>query len=177
MTRLNTLFYSLILLINFTGAGVNGQNTPQASATGHVIAEIIPMFSASETSQMNFGRFAPGPQGGQIILTPESTISVLGSVFTGTGTHNAASFYVSGDSDAAYSISLPSDPVVLTHTSNAKTMYIADWVSIPAPGTGTGMLQNGFQVVYVGATLKIGTINDNPVGIYTGTYSIIFDFN
>ena len=177
MTRLKKLFYCLISIFIITGTGVNGQVTLPASTTGHIIAEIIPIFSASETSQMNFGRFAPGPAGGQIILTPQSTISVLGSVFTGTGSHNAASFYVSGDSDATYSISLPSDPVVLTHISNAKTMLIAEWVSNPAPGIGTGMLQNGFQVVYVGATLKVGSLNDNPVGIYTGTYKITFDFN
>ena len=156
---------------------MTAQVTPPASATGHVIAEIIPIFSASETSQMNFGRFSPGPQGGQIILTPESTVSVLGSVFTGSGFHNAASFYVSGDVDAAYSISLPNAPVVLTHISSARTMLIVDWNSFPSPGIGTGRLQNGFQVVYVGATLKVGTLNDNPVGIYTGTYNITFDFN
>jgi hypothetical protein len=84
---------------------------------------------------------------------------------------------VSGDVDASYSITLPPAPVILTHTSSAKTMEIKDWVSVPSPGIGTGKLQNGFQVVYVGATLKIGTLNDNPVGIYTGTYSISFDFN
>jgi hypothetical protein len=39
------------------------------------------------------------------------------------------------------------------------------------------MLQNGFQIVYVGATLKVGTLIDNPVGIYTGVYTITFDFN
>jgi len=148
-----------------------------ASATGHVIAEIISPYTASETSQLNFGRFSPGPQGGEIILTPESTISVLGSVFTGIGFHNAASFYVSGDVDAAFSITLPSDPVMLTHTSSARTMVVKDWVSVPSPGIGTGRLQNGFQMVYVGATLKVGTLEDNPVGIYTGTYTITFDFN
>jgi hypothetical protein len=39
------------------------------------------------------------------------------------------------------------------------------------------MLADGSQTVYVGATLKVGTINDNPVGVYTGTYAITFDFN
>jgi len=29
----------------------------------------------------------------------------------------------------------------------------------------------------VGATLKVGTLTDNPAGIYTGTYTITFDFN
>jgi len=177
MARLKRISYSLLFLILLAGIRAFPQVTPPVSATGHVIAEIIPVFSASETSQMNFGRFAPGPQGGQLILTPESTVSVLGSVFKGPGTHNAASFYVSGDADAAFSITLPTDPVVLTHTADAKTMMVEDWASVPSPDIGTGMLQNGYQVVYVGATLKVGTLYDNPVGIYTGTYTITFDFN
>lgn len=158
-------------------SGAYGQVSPTASATGHVIAEIIPVFSASETSQMNFGRFSPGPQGGEILLSPESTVSVLGSVFTGAGVANAASFYVSGDVDASYSITLPTDPVLLRHVSSAKTMSIENWISNPAPGIGTGILQNGFQMVFVGATLKVGTLNDNPAGVYAGTYTITFDFN
>jgi hypothetical protein len=177
MKRLKILIFSLIYLFHITSANINAQVTAPASATGHIYAEVISAFSATETSQLNFGRFSPGPQGGSIILTPQSTISVLGSVFKGTGAHNAASFYVSGDADAAYSITLPVSPVVLTHVSDAKTMLIEDWVSVPAAGTGTGMLQDGFQVVYVGATLKVGTLHDNPVGIYTGSYIITFDFN
>lgn len=177
MRRLKIIIFSLICLLPVTGGKVLAQVTLPVSATGHVIAEIIPVFSASETSQLNFGKFSPGPQGGMIIITPQSTISVIGSVFKGVGSHNAASFYVSGDADAAYSISLPASPVILTHTSNAKTMLIQDWVSEPEQGIGTGTLQEGFQVVYVGATLKVGTLYDNPVGIYTGTYTVTFDFN
>ena len=56
-------------------------------------------------------------------------------------------------------------------------MLVDNWVSVPSPGVGTGMLQGGYQVVYVGATLNVGTLLDNPVGIYTGTYIITFDFN
>jgi len=177
MRKLDIFIFSFVILLIVTGGKGLAQVTPPASATGHVLAEIIPVFSASETTQLNFGRFAPGPQGGEIVLTPESTISVLGSVFKGTGTHNAASFYVSGDVDAAYSITLPANPVTLTHTGNAKTMVVDDWVSIPSTGLGAGMLQEGFQEVYVGATLKVGTLKDNPVGIYTGSYIITFDFN
>lgn len=160
-----------------TGGGVYSQTAPPATATGHIFAEIVPIFTASETSQMNFGKFSPGPGGGEIILSPQSTISVIGSVYKGTGSHNAASFYVTGDMDATFTITLPSNPVVLTHLSDARTMSIENWVSIPSQNIGAGKLQNGFQIVYVGATLKIGTLEDNPVGIYTGTYSITFDFN
>jgi hypothetical protein len=177
MKGLYKIISTLSCLFYFSGGMVFSQATPPATATGHIFAEIVPMFTAIETAQMNFGKFAPGPQGGEIILTPESSVSILGSVYKGVGTHNAASFYISGDLDAAYTITLPASPVVLTHISNAKTMKIENWMSVPAPGTGTGKLQDGFQIVYVGATLKVGTLNDNPVGIYTGTYTITFDFN
>lgn len=176
MIRLKILFFSLLLVFDITGRNLNAQVTPPGSATGHVIAEIIPIFSATETSQLNFGRFSPGPEGGKIILTPQGTVSLLGSIFKGPGTINAASFYVTGDADAAYSITLPSGPVILKHTSDAKTMIIDDWVSVPAAGIGTGKLQDGFQTVFVGATLKVGSIKDNPVGVYTGSYNITFDF-
>ena len=171
------LFFGLLLVLSITGSRLDAQNPPQASVTGHVSAEVIAAFTAVETSQMNFGRFSPGPYGGQIILTPQGTVSVMGSVVKGSGIHNAASFYVSGDSYTAFSIALPKSAATLTNTSDAKTMIVSNWVSVPSPGPATGTLQDGFQTVYLGATLEVGTLNDNPVGIYTGSYTITFDFN
>jgi hypothetical protein len=177
MKRLNILLYSLVCLFMTICSNALSQYVPPATATGHIIAEVIPIYTASEMAQMSFGRFSPGIQGGEIVLTPESTISVLGSVYAGQGSYNAASFYLSGDADATYTITLPADPVILSHTSSAKTMKVEDWVSSPAPVPGAGRLTNGYQVVNVGATLKVGTLSDNPVGIYTGSYTIRFDFN
>ena len=173
MKRLINIYYSLLILFALTAS----EAFSQVSATGHIIAEIIPVLTATETSQLNFGRFAPGPEGGKIILSPQGSVSVLGSVYKGTGMHNAACFYVTGDQDASFSITLPEKPVILKHLNSPKTMIVDEWVSIPAPGAGTGSLQNGSQTVYVGATLNVGTLNDNPAGIYTGTYEISFDFN
>jgi hypothetical protein len=169
---------SILLCLSVFAAGpANGQSATQVSATGHVFAEVISVFSASEISELYFGKFSPGHQGGKLILSPEGTVSVMGSVYKGTGTHNAASFQVTGDIDIAYSITLPVTPVILTHVSGSKTISVGEWVSIPYAGTGTGRLQDGSQVVLVGATLNVGTLEDNPVGIYTGTYTISFDFN
>ncbi len=173
MMRLLRIYLSLLILFIYAGADA----LSQASATGHIVAEIIPVFTATETSQLNFGRFAPGPEGGKIILAPQGNIMVMGSVYKGTGLHNAASFYVTGDQDASFSITLPESPVILKHTTSEKTMTVEDWVSVPTPGIGTGALHNGQQTVHVGATLNVGTLNDNPPGIYTGTYEISFDFN
>lgn len=177
MTRRKRFLFCLLALFIITRSGLNAQSASSVSATGHVFAEVIAVFSATETSQLNFGRFAPGPSGGEIVLTPQGSISVLGNIYVGTGTHNPASFYISGDSEASFTVSLPGSPVVLRHASSAKTMVIEDWLSVPGPGVGAGILQDGSQVVYIGATLKVGSPQDNPVGIYTGTYSVTFDFN
>ena len=177
MKGLFKVILGLSCLLCITGGNAYSQGAPPASATGHVFAEIVPMFSAIETSQLSFGKFSPGPQGGDLILTPQNTISALGSVWPGSGTHNAASFYVTGDPGAAYSITLPASPVTIRHMGTARTMTVEEWRSVPEAAPGAGMLENGSQTVFVGATLKVGNLNDNPAGVYTGTYTITFDFN
>jgi hypothetical protein len=177
MKRLVYIIVSFGIILSLSEIDIIAQSTAQTSVSGHITAEVISVFSANENSQMNFGRFSPGPQGGQIIVSPENSVYVLGSIFTGTGIHNAASFYLTGDNDAAYSITLPKTPVILTNTLSDKKMMVADWISVPSPVTGAIKLKDGAQYVYVGATLKVGTLNDNPVGIYTGSYAITFDFD
>lgn len=177
MQRLRKSISGLLCLFAVCALDAGAQSTPSLTVTGHISAEVITTLAAVETSQLNFGRFSPGPSGGDLIVTPESTVSVIGSVYPGSGSHNAASFFVTGESDAAYSITLPSDPVTITHMGTAKTMRVTDWRSVPEPTPGAGMLEQGFQTVYVGATLKVGTLTDNPVGLYTGTFVITFDFN
>ena len=170
-----TISLWLLLLVSVTMA--EAQPGLSSTVTGHITAEVISTLTAVETSQLSFGKFSPGPQGGSLILNPENTISVMGSVWPGSGTHSAASFYVTGDPGVAYTVSLPSWPVTITHVSSARTMTVEDWTSVPFAEPGAGLLENGSQVVYVGATLRVGTINDNPVGVYTGTYTITFEFN
>ncbi len=177
MKRLGTRSISLITLYLVFAFAAEAQPAASSTVTGHITAEVISTLTAIETTQLSFGRFSPGPQGGKLILTPGSSISVMGSVWPGSGTHSAASFYVTGDPGVAFTVSLPSDPVTITHMGSARTMTVEDWRSLPEAEPGAGVLENGSQVVYVGATLNVGTLNDNPVGVYTGTYNITFEFN
>lgn len=173
--------YLIFVVLSFIKLTVVSSVSAQApgvvSVTGHIVAEVVSMFTASETSELYFGKFSPGPQGGEIILTPDGTISTKGSVFKGVGTHSQAAFYITGDLDATFSISLPKEPEKITNTTNSKTMLVSSWMSTPVAGLGTGKLENGCQTIYVGATLMVGTLNDNPPGLYTGSYTITFDFN
>ena len=175
--RLKKSFFCLIVFLITSGVFLKAQTGNSASVTGHITAEVITVFSATEMSQMNFGRFYPGPEGGEIILSPESTVSVIGSVYKEAGFQTSASFFVSGHTGVSFTVTLPREPVVLKHVSSARTMVISDWVSNTGTGTGAGILQTGAQMVYVGATLKVGTLEDNPVGLYAGTYTVTFDFN
>ena len=177
MKRLGIKSISLITLYLVFAFAAEAQPAASSTVTGHITAEVISTLTAIETTQLSFGRFSPGPQGGKLILTPESSISVMGSVWPGSGTHSAASFYVTGDPGVAFTVSLPSDPVTITHMGSARTMTVEEWRSVPEAEPGAGVLENGSQVVYVGATLNVGTLNDNPVGVYTGTYNITFEFN
>ena len=110
-------------------------------------------------------------------MTPQGTRSSTGTVALTSGRHTPASFYLTGERDVAFTITLSSGPAILTNPSTSKTMIVTNWVSVPVPGTGQSILTGGSQVVNVGASLVVGTIEDNPVGVYSGTYSITFDYN
>jgi len=168
------LLFCIIVILLFSNTPVANA---QASVTAQAFAEIIAALSATETAQLNFGRFSPETQGGKVVLTPDGIRTAQGSVVLGGGAHNSASFYITGEYDATFSITLPSGPAVLTNTLNAKTMKVSDWQSYPAPGIGVGKLNGGSMTVHIGAVLNVGDMNANPVGIYAGTYSITFAYN
>lgn len=167
------LFCGIIFCLMVTVAEVNAQTT----ATGTATAEIIEALTTRETSSLNFGRFSPETQGGKIILTPDGIRSVQGTVALAGGTHSSASFYVSGQYESTFSIALPGGPEILTNLENNKTMMVSDWQSSPTAGVGMGKLVGGAVTVYIGATLSMGDMNSNPVGMYAGTFRVTFAYN
>jgi len=173
MKKVYILVFSIALM---SGPFINNtlaQSVVNATATAQVIAEL----TATETAQLNFGRFSPETQGGKVIVTPDNVRTAQGTVVLGGGSHNSASFYITGEYDATFSVTLPSAPAILTNTLNAKTMQVTDWQSTPAPGIGVGKLNGGAMTVQVGAVLNVGDMYANPVGIYTGIYAITFSYN
>ena len=173
MKNVILLIFNIALLSVVFVQKVSAQASVSATATAQVIAAL----TATETSQLNFGRFSPETQGGLILLTPDGVLTTQGTVIPGGGSHSSASFYITGEYNATFTIVLPSGAAVLTNTLNSKTMLVNGWQSIPAPGTGAGKLTGGAMTVMVGAVLNVGDMNANPVGIYTGTYTITFSYN
>lgn len=173
MNKLILLFLAVALFIGIPAR----KATAQSSVSAHAVAEVIEALTATESAELNFGRFSPETAGGEVKLTPNGVRSSAGTVVLSGGIHNAASFYITGQYDATLSITLPSSPAILTNVSSAKTMTVSAWESEPPAGIGTGVLAGGSLAVNIGATLTVGSMNDNPVGIYAGTYSITFAYN
>lgn len=169
MTR---IILSATILLLFTIKGWT-----QASVTAQAFAEVIAALTATETSQMNFGRFSPEVNGGQIVLSPTGVRTTQGSVILSGGVAQPGIFTITGAPDATYSIQLPDGPAYLVHQGSNKTMVVNEWVSDPPAGNGTGTLSGGQEIVSIGGTLVVGSIEDNPVGMYTGTFSLTFAYN
>jgi hypothetical protein len=166
-------YISLALLTGFFAPRVNAQ----ASVTASMFAEVIAALTATEHSQLSFGKFSPEVNGGEIHLSPQGVRTVAGNVVLSGGGHSAGSFIITGEDQATYSITLPTSQTLLTNSNGSKTMVVNEWESTPAPGIGVGVLNGGTQEVKVGATLIVGSMNDNPVGMYTGSYFITFAYN
>lgn len=169
------------ILLIFTVALLSGltvrKATAQASINAKVNAEVILALTATETAELNFGRFSPETTGGEVKVSPAGVRSAKGKVALSGGTHNSASFYITGQYEATVTITLPSAPAILRNSVTAKTMEVSDWESDPPAGLASGKLDKGELAVNVGASLKVGTMTENPVGIYAGTYSITFSYN
>jgi len=171
-------FYTLFILMITINALTTVNATAQASVVGHICAEVVEALQASEVSPLNFGRFSPQVNsGGYIQVSPQGDRSVIGTVDLSTGTQNAGGFQLTGAENAQFSISLPTEPVLITNNNTAKSMLVTNWVSSPGQGTGVGVLTNGMATVFIGATLVVGSMNENPTGTYSGTYTVTFDYN
>jgi hypothetical protein len=149
----------------------------QATATGHVYAEVIEAITAVETAPMSFGRFSAGEEGG-LISIPTSGASVTSSTVSVAGSEIApATFSVSGAKNATFSVTLPEGPTTLTSLDGSGTLTVTGWSATSGDGSDNYVLAGGTQTVRVGATLQVGSADENPKGIYTGSYQVTFAYN
>ena len=149
----------------------------EVSATAILSLEVVIPISAQEASPLNFGRFYPGANGGTIRITPGGYVSTTSDVVIAASAPGPGSFIVSGQGDATYAINLPKGPVFLTSTDGTKTMQVDGWITDPVNGDAKVKLAGGVQMVYLGATLHVGSLSQNPKGLYSGIYEINFAYN
>ena len=156
------------LLTLLPNKSVIGQNGNFANAT--ISVNIIVPIAAQENSQLTFGKFFPG-DGGKITITPNGSVITTNNIVIDNRTQTPGSFIISGEINSAINISLPNTPIAIIN-ENASSMIVDNWNS-----NKNIQLDEGSQTISIGATLNVGPINENPKGIYTGTYQITFSYN
>lgn len=171
------LIIGVLLVLAIAPVMLLAQEQPKNSANCQVFATILPAYSAVANSQMNFSAFSSGSEGGELTLAPLGRLSVNGSIKANKEFCNPASYYVIGDNNTVFSVSLPQESAELVNIENANTLIIGNWESAIASTNNAVPKYEDAQTVYVGATLEVGSAEFNQRGIYTGMYTITFDFN
>lgn len=167
-----SFFTALLLLLFFTG-----NVRAQATITAQAFAEVIEALTANETNQLHFGRFATESNGGTIVISPDGNRQAQGQVMLVSGPAGSGQFQLSGFPDASVTIQLPDGPAVLVHQTSSQTMVVDNWVSDPPAGNGPATLTNGSAVISIGATLSVGSYDENPIGMYAGSFQLTFAYN
>ena len=140
----------------------------QITLTGSAFTEIVPLATAKETVQLNFGRFSPKEDGGSITISPDGIRMSKNSVILLDGPSCQGTFKISGSANNSLSVLLPVTPQLLYHQNSVNTIYLDKWTfDMPVSN-------NDDCVVNIGATLNFKSVEVNPTGFYTGTYQIIF---
>ncbi|NLA16203.1 MAG: DUF4402 domain-containing protein [Bacteroidales bacterium] len=147
---------------------------------GTITAELIEVLSASEVSPLGFGRFfIDGDGTGSIIVEalPSVNRTTTGSsVHLALGGHEGAAVYeIRGYPESTISITLPSPTQISNIENSAYKMTVNDWTLHPSQAPTLD--QEGKLTLYLGASLQVGTLADNPIGQYYGTYTLIFTYD
>jgi len=169
--------YQKLLTISLFLLLFSAESWAQARVSSDVFAEVIEALTAKENAHLHFGQFSPENAGGEITVTPDGLRMAEGTVILSSGSFSAGQFAVSGLPDANITIQLPEEPAVLQHERSNHTLLVDDWTADPASGEPVKLQSDGSLLVTIGATLFVGTQEDNRIGLYQGTYQVTFAYN
>lgn len=156
---------ALLAVVWLAGAPAAYAATTSATATATVYVAL----TITKTADLNFGGLLPGAAAGTVTVNPDGTRTGTGVTLVGGSTFGAATFALSGQPNASYTIALPSS---ITITDGTNTMTVDTFTSNPS---GTGQLDaSGSATLRVGATLKVGA--NQPPGTYSGTFDVTVDY-
>ncbi|MCX6232785.1 MAG: DUF4402 domain-containing protein [Bacteroidetes bacterium] len=167
MRLIKILMLIYFLIENFA---IYGQTTITATAN----AEIVPLSITTEVSQLNFGKFTPIGGGGNIIITPQGSRVSNGTIILKESAVSPAIFDISDSQNTNFSVIFPKNTVYIYHQNGINAMSLTSWtVDLPTLGSSSEKK----NIVKIGCTLNIGSIETNPIGMYSGTYSLTFFYN
>lgn len=163
------LFLGVVLFIGINETKAQTQQKAFNDASVTIIA-------LSEIAQVSFVNSAI-----QIIPTDNVISGTSIVVHTDKGKQvssaiqNLASFSVNPENNNSFSISLPTDSIILKNSKSKNTIQVSGWQSSTQPGKDKS--QKDIWVLNMGASLKVLSAGDKQEGFYAGTFPVSFDYN
>ena len=157
-------------------AAVLPSNAQAADATATATATVVAAISIAKTVDMSFGTIAATANAGTVVLGTDGSRSCTDVDCLAGSPGVAASFDVTGNNNATYSISLPSTATLTGPGSPGTDMIANNFTSLPTP-TGT-LSGSGAETLLVGATLAVDTVSAQTAGTYTSTnFTVTVNYN
>jgi hypothetical protein len=149
-----------------------------ATTTASASATVIVPIAIAKATDLSFGKFASGASAGSVTIKTDGTRTVSNVTAAG-GTLSAASFNITGEPNATYTIDTTATSTNLTSGVNNLGLALVSDFSAGGASSGTqatGTLSGtGAQTLYVGGTLTVGA--NQPNGSYSGSVSVAVAYN
>ncbi len=155
-------------------AGMMQSSVQAANTTATATATVATALGIAKTVDMSFGTIGATAIAGSVVLGTDGSRTCTDVDCLAGSPGAAASFDVTGQNNATYSITLPSAAVPLT--GPGPNMDATAFVSLPTP---TGTLSGaGAETLLVGATLAVGTAGAQTAGVYTSAgFTVTVNYN
>lgn len=139
---------------------------------------IIKPISIENDRDLRFGNIVPSSALGTVIVTPAGARSRAGGatfIPSLPGIFSSAQFTVYGQANAAFTITVPANNIVVLTKSGGTDMKVRAFKHNLTSTSSRKIGPGGSKVFTVGATLNVNA-NQNP-GMYTGTFNITVAYN
>ena len=168
MKTFKSLVFFVIVITHLTSLG-------QVTSMATTYAEIVPLIGVTEIQQLSFGQFSPLANGGNITISPQGGRTVDGSIIVTENPVHQGIFSVSGTQNNKLNVLMPNNPIYIYHSNGVNYMYLDNW-KVDMPNGGYSESNKNF-IVNIGSTLHVAPIESNPIGLYRGSYPVVFFYN
>ena len=162
---MKTIMLATTVLAAVLSAGAAAAATADAGAGAKIIAPL----EISRTADLYFGTIAPSTTVADKVSVDADGSRTCGPALTClTSDHTAAAFAVTGEADAFYTISLPSEIKIVNE--NGTAMRVAAFTGSKAKG----QLLKGEDSFTVGGTLEVAARQE--AGQYKGSFTVAVEY-
>lgn len=162
---MNKLFAGAVVLASLAAATSANAQSADAGAGAKIIAPL----EISNVADLYFGTVAPSTTVADRVVVLADGSRKCGPALTClTSDHTAAAFAVTGEADAFYTISLPSEIKIVNEKGTA--MRVADFAGSKAKG----QLLKGEDSFTVGGTLEVAARQE--AGQYKGSFTVAVEY-